>query len=814
MNSLWGDEFVVKETPTKKILNKIDKPKKAEVVIEKAVKSKSVPVEDKLRLIYAEVDRILGKYKENTICIRDKQSLIEYIDKAIGNGVIAIDTETDNSLDPLTCKLMGACIYTPSMKNAYIPIHHTDLQGALLDSQLTEADIKEQFNRLSDTKIIMHNGKFDYEVIKCTCDCELSIYWDTMIASRILDENEKRAGLKYQYIDKIDSSQEKYDIEHLFEGVEYAKVSPEIFALYAATDSFMTYKLYEWQKTIYELPENKRLYSLFMTIEMPIVIVTAEMELTGVCIDSAYASRLSAKYHAMSAEIDKQIQKELDKCSPLIISWRCSDEAQYCPSAKTASGIGKSLSDKLADPPQLTSPTQLAILLYDVLKVPVVDKKNPRGTGEDILVKIDEPICKLILKKRGLDKLINTYIDKLPNCVSSKDHRLHASFNQLGAGTGRFSSSDPNLQNIPSHNNEIRMMFTASPGYVMVGSDFSQQEPRLLSHYSGDENMINAYKQGKDLYATIASKVYKNNYEDNLEFNPITKQMQPDGKKRRTSVKSLLLGIMYGMGEASIASSLKCSIDEAKSIKQGFFNEFPKVEKWINKTEEDAKINGYVEDIWGRRRRLPDILKEKYEISSSSGSSFNPLLGSLGKFSNQNLKLIESYRAKLNGCKYRKEVEAVKAEVVKNGLTIKDNSSFIAQAERQCVNARIQGGAASMSKRAMIAVHHDELLRSLGFRLLIAVHDELIGECPIENKEEVKARLSELMINSALPEVQVPMKCDADDFPCWYYDVYSSEIKKEYDKALETFKDADEAFRQIIANHSECDIKDLQEMIQ
>lgn len=812
MNSLWGDEFVVKETPTKKILNKIDKPKKAEVVIEKAVKSKSVPVEDKLRLIYAEVDRILGKYKENTICIRDKQSLIEYIDKAIGNGVIAIDTETNNSLDPLTCKLMGACIYTPSMKNAYIPIHHTDLQGVLLDSQLTEADIKEQFNRLSDTKIIMHNGKFDYEVIKCTCDCELSIYWDTMIASRILDENEKRAGLKYQYIDKIDSSQEKYDIEHLFEGIEYALVNPDIFALYAATDSFMTYRLYEWQKAIYELPENKRLYGLFMNIEMPIVIVTAEMELTGVCIDKEYAKRLSTKYHALSEEIDKKIDGVLENYKDVISAWRLTPEACVHPSANNATGKGKSLSEKLDNPPKITSSTQLAILLYDVLKTPVVDKKNPRGTGEDILLKINNPICELILQKRGIEKLISTYIDKLPACMSVRDGRLHAGFNQLGAGTGRFSSSDPNLQNIPSHNNEIRMMFTASDGYVMVGSDFSQQEPRLLSHYSGDENMINAYKQGKDLYATIASKVYHNNYEDNLEFNPITKQIQPDGKKRRTSVKSLLLGIMYGMGEASIATSLNCSIDEAKSIKQGFFSEFPKVEKWIEKTEADAKVNGYVEDIWGRRRRLPDILKEKYEISSSSGSSFNPLLGSLGKFSNQNLKLIESYRAKLNGCKYRKDVEAVKAEAVKNGLTIKDNSSFIAQAERQCVNARIQGGAASMSKRAMIAVHNDDVLKNLGFRLLIAVHDELIGECPIENKEEVKLRLSELMINSALPEVTVPMKCDADDFPSWYYDVYSSEIKKEYGKLLET-KDEKTAFDSIVSNHIECTAEELKEMV-
>lgn len=812
MSSLWGEEFTIKETPkqTKKIIDKINKPKAVKVVTEKNLKSKTLSIKDKLGFIYSEVDRILGKYKENTIVIRDKQGLVNYFDEAIKNGEIAIDTETNNSLDPLTCVLMGLCIYTQGQRNAYIPLHHTDFDGNLLSNQLTENDIREQLDRLNDVKIIMHNGKFDYQVIKCTCGgIELPIYWDTMIAARILDENEKRAGLKYQYIDKIDSSQEKYDIEHLFEGIEYAYVDPNVFALYAATDAFMTYKLYKWQQEQFDKDENKNLLNVFINIEMPVIQVTAEMELVGVCLDLEYSKRLSAKYHKMIEDVDKSIDDELVKYKDVIAEWRKTDEANYHPISKTKNKDGefnsqKSKNEQLYDPPQITSPTQLAILLYDVLKIGVVDKKYPRGTGEDILKKVSLPICKLILEKRGLDKLLNTYIDKLPECVNEKDGRLHAHFNQLGAGTGRFSSSDPNLQNIPSHNNEIRMMFTASPGYVMVGSDYSQQEPRLLSHYSGDENMINAYKQGKDLYATIASKVYRNNYEDNLEFNPVTKQMQPDGKKRRTSVKSLLLGIMYGMGETSIASSLKCSIDEARNIKQGFFKEFPKVEKWINKTEEDAKVVGYVEDIWGRRRRLPDLLKEKYEISfANSELNFNPLIGSTGKFSNQNVKMIDDYRTKLNKCKYKKDVDTIKLEAQNDGLIIKDNSSFIAQAERQCVNARIQGGAASMSKRAMIAVYKDDVLRNLGFRLLIAVHDELIGECPIENKEQVKTRMSELMIKSALPEVTVPMKCDADDFPSWYYDVYSSDIKKEYNKLLEN-SNKNVAFKQLLDNHIEC----------
>lgn len=477
MDSLWGEAFTIQETPkqTKKIIDKINKPKTVKVITEKNLKSKTLSIKDKLNFIYSEVDRILGKYKENTVVIRDKQTLIDYFDAAIKNGEIAIDTETNNSLDPLTCLLMGPCIYTHGQKNAYIPMHHVDIDGNLLPNQLTENDFKEQLDRLNDTKIIMHNGKFDYQVIKCTCSgIELPIYWDTMIAARILDENEKRAGLKYQYIDKIDSSQEKYDIEHLFEGIEYAYVDPSIFALYAATDAFMTYELYKWQKKQFDKEENNGLYNVFMNVEMPVIQVAAEMELTGICIDKEYAKRLSDKTHKIANDIDEKINKELNSYKDIISNWRKTEEANYHPTSKTKNkdgnfNIQKSKNEQLFDPPQVTSPTQLAILLYDVLKTPVIDKGKPRGTGEDILNKINLPICKLILEKRGIEKLLNTYIDKLPECVNEKDGRLHAHFNQLGAGTGRFSSSDPNLQNIPSHEKNIRLMFTA--GYTEYESE-------------------------------------------------------------------------------------------------------------------------------------------------------------------------------------------------------------------------------------------------------------------------------------------------------------------------------------------------------
>lgn len=450
IDSLWGEEFIIPETPkkTKKIIDKVNKPKQMTIVTEKALKSKALSIPDRLKIIAENVLRILGTFKESTLVIKTKEELVNYIDKAIQNGEIAIDTETNNSLEPVSCKLMGPCIYTPGQKNAYIPLNHINYEtGERLEWQLTEEDIKEQFSRLTNTNIIMHNGKFDYQVIKCTCDLPLKIYWDTLIGARILNENEK-ANLKEQYISKIDSSIEKYDIEHLFKDVEYAIVDPEIFALYAATDAFMTYKLYLWQKEKFKDPDLARLFKLFKEIEMPIVEVAAEMELTGICIDAEYSARLGAKYHARVDKIDAQILKELSQYDSIIEEWRKTPEANFKESKVNKSGettFSKSKNEQLENPISITSPTQLAILFYDILKVGVIDKKSPRGTGEDILKKIDLPICKLILEKRGLEKLIGTYIDKLPECVNSKTGRLHANFNQLGTDTGRFSSSSPNL---------------------------------------------------------------------------------------------------------------------------------------------------------------------------------------------------------------------------------------------------------------------------------------------------------------------------------------------------------------------------------
>ena len=493
VDSLWGDEFVLPEKEkTKKVINKIRKEvKETAVPIEKKIKSNKVSLNDKLKLITESVLTTLGKQKDHILVIKDKDTLHNYIDKAIENKIIAIDTETNNSLDPITCMLMGGCIYTANMQQAYIPINHRDPNTKeRLSWQLTENDIKEEFQRLLDAKtyIIMHNGKFDYSVIKCTCGIEIAPNWDTLIGAKLLDENEKSAGLKQQYIEKIDPEQDKYSIEHLFKDVEYADVDPDIFALYAATDAMMTYKLYEWQMDKFRNPDLSKVLKLANDIEMPLVQVLAEMQLAGMEVDQEYAELLSMKFHSKLDAVDSKIAIELQELQPKIDAWKLTPEANIKAKKKTSEGEGKSKGEQITDPINLASPIQLAILFYDVLKAPIVDKKQPRATGEDALKaigsKLHLKLCDYLLERRELVKLLTTYIDVIPELAKRwPDGRVRTHFNQYGAATGRLSSSDPiNFQNIPSHAKEIRLLFKAKNDAKLI--EESEQNTFIVDRWS------------------------------------------------------------------------------------------------------------------------------------------------------------------------------------------------------------------------------------------------------------------------------------------------------------------------------------------
>lgn len=564
MEGLFGADFeleIVKpKSEVKKLVKKLDadSTKPAEVNAEKLLKSKKLSLQERLAIINEKVIKTLGKQRHNTIVIRSLNDFSDYIDKAIAAGRIAVDTETNNSLDPITCKLMGLCLYVPGEKQAYIPINHIDNETSeLLPNQLTEADCRAQLQRIldaktalkggwvpdyggqsyadwysvhvgtsttaDDIKIIMHNGKFDYKVIKCTCDIPVVPDWDTMLAAKVLDENEFSAGLKQQYISKIDPSQEKYSIDHLFENVEYAQVDPEIFALYAATDSMMTDKLYLWQKPLMEEAEaenpDRNIYKLFKEVEMPCLQVVAEMELAGINFDVEYADRLRVKYEAQLADIDNKIKVELAIIERKIEAWKKTPDALSPAKVYVAEKskmsqekieatyphidaalnkrykIGKAKIDQLEDPISLSSPTQLAILFYDILGLHNKDKD--RSTGEEALTELSKQnaIAGLLLERRGIVKLLDAFINSLPKKVNPKTGKIHCSFNQYGAATGRFSSSEPNLQQVPSHAKNIRMLFTADTTYRKV----EISDDCFVVPSSDEVETVNGWKYARDL---------------------------------------------------------------------------------------------------------------------------------------------------------------------------------------------------------------------------------------------------------------------------------------------------------------------------
>lgn len=844
LESLWGEEFNVPATKkqTKEVIEKVKKPKEVKVVKEKQIKSSKVSLQEKLAIITEEVFRVLGKQKDNILCIKDLSGLQDYITAAINNGIIAIDTETSNSTDPITCKLMGPCIYTPGQKWAYIPINHRDPETKeRLDWQLTESDIKTEFQRLLDanTFTVTQNGKFDIEVIKCTCGITIRNDWDTLIGSKLLDENENDAGLKGQYTSKIDPEQEKYSIDHLFEGVEYADVDPEIFAYYAAADPYMTYRLYEWQMERFKDPSLTKVLKLAQRVEMPLTSTLADLELAGMCCDAEYADRLHIKYTAILGQIDEIINQGLEELKPQIAAWRLTPEAMYQPPKKDGTP-GKSKSEQLEDPINVTSPTQLAILLYDILKAPIVDKKAPRGTGEEqleaIYDKLKLPLIKSLIERRGVVKLLTTYIETIPELAKRwPENRVHAHFNQYGAQTGRLSSggkisfglkdseSGINFQNIPSHSKEIRALFCAKPGYKILGADYSAQEPRITAFMSQDPAMIQAYRDKKDLYSVIASMSFNRKYEDCLEFYPEGTVIEIDGKqvtcgykthtnvegkKYRTSAKAVLLGITYGRGAASVGEQIGKTKEEAQEIINKFFNAFPSVRKWIDQSIADAHEKGYVEDVAGRRRRLPDAQLPKYDIKLKDGISgtgaFNPFLGCSDRVDEKSNKLLAKYKERCDNIKYARDYDRLKNEADLDGVEIHSNTGFIAQAERQAVNARIQGSAATLTKCALNKIHSDERLKELGAYLVNTVHDEILIEAPECNAELAGKYLVEDMLESAKEWVDVPMAADLYIVSHWYEDEACAAIQKEYqDNIKKKGMSESEAEQAVISNHTE-----------
>ena len=835
----------------------------------------------RLEEITKEVIRVLGKYQSSVVTITDMETFHNYVTSCIEAGIVAIDTETNNSLDPLTCKLMGLCLYAPGLQYAYVPINHRDPETKIrLVNQLTEEDVRNELQRINESgiKVIAHNGKFDYQVLKCTCEVLVAPYWDTMVATRLLNENESY-GLKYQYTSKIDNTQEEYDIEKLFKNVQYADVKPEIFALYSAVDPYMTYRLYEYQLPIME--SEKKIFNLFMTIEMPLVTIVAEMELCGAWADVEYCKKLKEKYEAKLVEIDEQLNDEILKIKPIIEKWKTSasglerdrvfppesrakvmTEEQleqkyplYDPVSNLRYRHTRTFASQLKDPINLSSPKQLAILLYMVLQAPVVNRRKPNGTGKNEIAAIEAKveiklkghydlvtsgdydtdgyedveeeseykrgkkkkneeekkkkplspttvakyesliaICRLLSERRMVEKLITTYLNPIPRLAQHwYDGKVRFHYNQLGARTGRFTSggvwkfydnetpvtiSGLNGQNLPSENHEIRLIFKAEPGRIFVGGDISQQEPKITAHISQDPNMLAVFREGKDIYASIAQSIFHNKYEDNLEFFDAEKtQINLEGKKRRKVGKTIILATMYGMSAGTVARKLKLKDkDEAQAMIDAYYAQFADVKTAIETSIKDCKKNGFIEDICGRRRRLPNIQLPLYKTQFIGVPTHEDII------EERHLRLYLEGSGKLS----KEELEALSEKVRANKIVIISNDEDIQRAERQTFNARIQGGAATLTKMMMIMVARDPLIKKLGGRIVFQIHDELILDCPEENAEAIKKRLQKLMeVSSTNVGVVLPMKCDMTTETRWGEETMTLELRTRHQELIE-----------------------------
>lgn len=647
--------------------------------------------------------------------IRTPERLKEYMDHCKQSGEYVLDVET-TGLDIYNDILVGICLYTPGETSAYVPFNHTDLQNVRVADQMSEEQVRDiviPYLQDQELRCINHNIKFDNK--KLAWDWKqiiVNIYWDTLIAGYVLNENEPH-GLKplyNKYILHGKGSSEDYG--DLFEGIPFNYVPIEVATVYGANDGFKTYALYKFQaqylREDHPREDFRKMYYVFREVEMPLIPLCTDMEMRGVEIREDFAKELSEDFNKELVEVEAKCDAYVEQFKQYIL-----DHNNLMRLTKGTCKINYS------------SPQQVAALFYDIFKLRSVSRKEPRGTGDKIIQKFLSTAKKKDTKKsrefaeflenyqrfKEIKKLLGTYVDKIPQVKEPKINAVYTTYNQYGAKTGRFSSSDTvskiNLQNIPSKEKRIRKIFKARDGYKLVGGDFSQIEPRVLAFLSGDESMINAYKEGKDLYAIMGSQVYQLPYEDCREFYP-DGTVNAEGKHRRTTMKSVLLGIMYERGATAIGEQFNKSAEWAQQLIDNFYKSFPKINQYRLKIENMAETYGYVTTITGRKRRLPDMqLEDK-----------------------------DDYRYQ--------------------------------EAHRQSLNSVIQGSSADIMKLSMIAIYNDPRYKALDCHMIITVHDELIMEVPEEHIKEGAELLVGTMKRVGHSLIDLPMSVDAEVNDYWY----------------------------------------------
>lgn len=574
---------------------------------------------------------------------------------------IAVDVET-TSTDAMTAELVGIAVTDREQAGYYVPMGHERGTQVSLD------DVRRELGDLLQSPDIVkyaHNGKFDLVVLEKHGLGLSPIGFDTMIAEWLADPASRNLGLKNLAWSRL--RVEMTPISDLIgtgrNQASMASVDVEQVAAYAGADVDMTYRL---AKVLEEELRSRELWSLFKDVEMPLLPVLARMEMNGVALDVDFLAEMSAELAERLGAVEREVYE-----------W-----------------VGYQFN--------LNSTQQLSEALFTKLDLPTAGlRKTSSGhysTAVDTLEALRgyHPVVELVLEHRQLAKLKSTYADALPRLVNPATGRVHTSYNQTGTVTGRISSSEPNLQNIPIRTEigrRVRRAFIAERGCKLVGADYSQVELRVLAHVAQDPAMMDAFARGEDIHATTAAAVY------GIPVSEVTPDM-------RRVAKTANFAVTYGVTDYGLAQSTGLSRAEAEQFIQNYFERFPKVKQYLERTKRLASEQGWVETLLGRRRYFP-------ELASSS----------------------------------------------------RMHAQARAAAERMAINMPIQGTAADIIKLAMIRLQQALDARSLEAKLTLQVHDELVLEVPESEVDEVSALVKETMEN-AFP-LDVPLKADISAGDNW-----------------------------------------------
>ena len=601
-------------------------------IVKAEQKTESIAVEDHANL--SSQDDQLGEATYHTVLEQaDWELLLQRMQQA---DHFAIDTETTN-LDYRVAELVGFSIAFDANEAYYVPLAH-DYEGA--PEQLSREQVLAQIKPILENeqvKKIGHHLKYDAHIFANHGITIQGWYFDTMLASYVLNAAATRHGMDdvaRVYLSHLTTTFEQIAGKGAKQKT-FNQIELEVAAHYAAEDAHVTYRLYEVLSS--KLKSHPELVNILHNIEMPVARVLTGMEEDGIKLDHKFLDQLSVEFSDTMQTLENQA------------------------------------TELAGETFNIASPKQVGEVLFDKLGIKG-GKKTATGqysTSESILEKIEHPLAEVILEHRGLAKLKNTYTDRLVEQSHDATHRVHTSYHQALTATGRLSSTDPNLQNIPIRTpigRQIRKAFIAPEGRVLLAADYSQIELRLMAHFSQDDALVHAFQQGQDVHRRTAAEVL------GIAIEDVTND-------QRRQAKAVNFGLLYGMSEFGLTRQLGFTREESRSYIARYFQRYPGVLDYMERTRQIAREQGFVETILGRRLYTPDILATNKMIKQA--------------------------------------------------------------AERAAINAPLQGSAADIIKLAMIAV--DKILPKDQAKLLLQVHDELVFEADVAIADELSKQIADVM---------------------------------------------------------------------